>query len=80
MTTATTATDTPERIPAAVLTEHDLLILASEALQAQERLRTALRASEDHLRVLRRQIEAATGYRGLAPHHLSHMCRARGLL
>ena len=73
-------TVTLSKTPTAILTEHDLLKQAAEALQAQERLRLDMRASDERLRLLRRQIEAATGYRGLAPHHLTQMCRARGLL
>jgi len=72
--------ETMERIPAAVLTEHDLLLMASEVIKEQDKLRRDMRDSEERLRVLRRQIETATGYRGLAPHHLTQMCRARGLL
>ncbi len=76
-----TATATrAERIPAAVLTEQDVLILASEALQEHERLRAALRASETRLRTLCRQFDAASGSTGFAPHHLAQACKARGLL
>lgn len=73
-------TDTAERIPAAILTEQDLLLMASEALQEHERLRLALRDSDSRLRALCRQYETATGYRMLTPNHLAHMCRARGML
>ena len=73
-------TDTAERIPAAILTEQDLLLRASEALQEHERLRLALRGSDSRLRALCRQYEAASGYRMLTPNHLAHMCRARGML
>ena len=75
-----TTTTTEQRIPATILTETDVLLQASEALQEHERLRAALRASETRLRVLRRQFEAVSGYRGMAPHHLEQICRARGLL
>lgn len=73
-------TDTLERIPAAILTEQDVLLEASAALQEHDRLRAALRASEARLRVLCRQYDAASGYRGIAPHHLAQACKARGLL
>jgi len=73
-------TETAERIPAAILTEQDLLLMASEALQEHERLRLALRDSDSRLRALCRQYEAASGYRMLTPTHLGHMCRARGML
>lgn len=69
-----------ERIPAAVLTGDDILLQASQALAERDRLNAALRASDDALRALCRQYEAASGYRMLAPHHLAQMCRARGLM
>ena len=76
-----TATATrAERIPAAVLTEQDILQTAAEALQEHERLRLALRASDDRLRALCRQFDAVNGSRGFAPHHLAQACKARGLL
>lgn len=68
-----------ERIPAAILTGDDILLEASEAFAERDKLQTALRASDNRLRVLCRQYEAASGYRMLAPNHLAHMCRARGL-
>ena len=73
-------TDTLERIPAAILTEQDVLIEASAALQEHERLRQAMRASDDRLRLLCRQYDLAAGTRGFAPHHLAQACKARGLL
>lgn len=76
VTTATRA----ERIPAAVLTEADILSEAAEALQEHERLRAALRDSETRLRVLCRQYGQAAGVWGFAPHHLAQACRARGLI
>lgn len=76
-----TATATrAERIPTAVLTEQDILQTAAEALQEHERLRVALRASDDRLRTLCRQFDAVNGSRGFAPHHLAQACKARGLL
>lgn len=69
-----------ERIPAAVLTEQDILQAAAEALQEHERLRVALRASDDRLRALCRQYGQAAGVWGFAPHHLAQACKARGLL
>lgn len=78
--TTTTATMTAARVPTAVLTEQDVLLAASEALQEHERLRAALRASETRLRVLCRQYGQAAGVWGFAPHHLAQACRARGLI
>ena len=76
-----TATATrAERVPTAVLTEQDILQTAAEALQEHERLRLALRASDDRLRALCRQFDAVNGSRGFAPHHLAQACKARGLL
>jgi hypothetical protein len=76
-----TATATrAERVPAAVLTEQDILQTAAEALQEHERLRLALRASDDRLRTLCRQYGHAAGVWGFAPHHLAQACKARGLL
>lgn len=75
-----TTTTTEQRIPAATLSETDVLQEAVEALQEQHRLKQAMRASDERLRVLRRQFEAVSGYRGMAPHHLEQICRARGLL
>ena len=69
-----------KRLPVAILSEMDVLREAADALQEHERLRAAMRASDDRLRLLCRQYEAATGYRMLTPTHLGHMCRARGLL
>ena len=66
--------------PAAVLTDIDILTEAAEALAEAERLRLALRDSDNRLRALCRQYETATGYRMLTPTHLGHMCRARGLM
>ena len=69
-----------KRLPVAIMSEMDVLREAAEALQEHERLRQAMRASDDRLRLLCRQYEAATGYRMLTPTHLGHMCRARGLI
>lgn len=82
MTATTTATDTmtAARVPTAVLTEQDVLLAASEALQEHERLRAALRDNETRLRVLCRQYGQAAGVWGFAPHHLAQACRARGLI
>ena len=57
-----------------------LLQEAAEALQEHERLRVALRASDDRLRALCRQYGHAAGVWGFAPHHLAQACKARGLL
>lgn len=73
-------TVTLSKTPTAILTEHDILEDAAQELARHERMRLALRGSDIRLRTLCRQYEAATGYRGLAPHHLTQMCRARGLL
>ena len=75
----TTAPDAM-RVPVAILTADDILREAAEALQEHERLRASLRASDTRLRTLCRQYDAASGSRGLAPHHLAQACKARGLL
>ena len=72
----TTTIDTPT----AVLTDLDILEDAAQELARHERMRLALRNSDNRLRALCRQYEAATGYRMLTPTHLGHMCRARGLM
>ena len=74
-------TDTVEkRLPAAIISEMDVLREAAEALQEHERLRLAMRASEDRLRLLCRQYGDAARVWGVAPHHLAQACKARGLL
>lgn len=73
-------TATLERTPAAVLTEADILSEAAEALREADRLRAALRASDNRLRTLCRQYGQAAGVWGFAPHHLAQACKARGLL
>ncbi len=72
----TTTIDTPT----AVLTDLDILEDAAQELARHERMRLALRDSDNRLRALCRQYEAASGYRMLTPTHLGHMCRARGLM
>ena len=69
-----------KRLPAAIMTEMDVLREAAEALQEHERLRLAMRASEDRLRLLCRQYGDAARVWGVAPHHLAQACKARGLL
>ena len=73
-------TATLERTPAAVLTEADILSEAAEALREADRLRAALRDSDNRLRTLCRQYGQAAGVWGFAPHHLAQACRARGLI
>ena len=73
-------TATLTKQPAAVLTDLDILLMASEALQEHERLRGALRDSETRLRTLCRQYDAAARTTGFQPHHLRRACEARGLL
>ncbi len=74
-------TDTLEkRLPVAILTEMDVLREAADALQEHERLRMAMRASDDRLRLLCRQYGDAARVWGVAPHHLAQACKARGLL
>ena len=75
-----TATHTVERLPAAILTEADILRDAAQALQENERLRDALRANEQHLRTICRQYDKAAGTWGFQPHHLAQACRSRGML
>lgn len=60
--------------------ERDTLADAAEALLEHERLRAALRASDDRLRVLCRQYDGAARVWGTRPEHLRHACEARGLL
>ena len=71
---------TEKRLPAAIMTEMDILREAADALQEHERLRLAMRASEDRLRLLCRQYGDAARVWGVAPHHLAQACKARGLL
>ncbi len=71
---------TEKRLPAAILSEMDVLREAADALQEHERLRLAMRASEDRLRLLCRQYGDAARVWGVAPHHLAQACKARGLL
>ena len=73
-------TATLEQTPTAILTEADLLQHAADELTRNERMRKALRDSDERMRRICRQYEQATGYRMLTPNHLAHMCRARGLL
>ncbi len=77
--TATVTLEQP-RVPTAILTEADLLEQAAEALREHERLRLALRDSDNRLRVLCRQYGEATRVWGFQPHHLRRACEARGLL
>ena len=69
-----------KRLPAAILSEMDVLREAADALQEHERLRLAMRASDDRLRLLCRQYGDAARVWGVAPHHLAQACKARGLL
>lgn len=71
---------TEKRLPAAILSEMDVLREAADALQEHERLRLAMRASDDRLRLLCRQYGDAARVWGVAPHHLAQACKARGLL
>ena len=64
----------------AILSEMDVLREAADALQEHERLRLAMRASDDRLRLLCRQYGDAARVWGVAPHHLAQACKARGLL
>ena len=69
-----------KRLPAAIMSEMDVLREAAQALQEHERLRLTMRASEDRLRLLCRQYGDAARVWGVAPHHLAQACKARGLL
>ena len=60
---------TEKRLPAAILSEMDVLREAADALQEHERLRLLCRQYGDAARVW-----------GVAPHHLAQACKARGLL
>lgn len=69
-----------KRLPAAIMSEMDVLKEAAEALQEHDRIRQAMRASDDRLRLLCRQYGDAARVWGVAPHHLAQACKARGLL
>ena len=69
-----------KRLPVAIMSEMDVLREAAQALQEHERLRAAMRASDDRLRLLCRQYGDAARVWGVAPHHLAQACKARGLL
>ena len=69
-----------KRLPVAIMSEMDVLREAADALQEHERLRLAMRASEDRLRLLCRQYGDAARVWGVAPHHLAQACKARGLM
>jgi hypothetical protein len=69
-----------ERLPVAILTEHDILKAAAKALRRHEKLKQEMRDSETAIRRLCRQYDLASGARGFAPHHLAQACKARGLL
>ena len=69
-----------KHLPVAILTEMDVLREAAQALQEHERLRAAMRASDDRLRLLCRQYGDAARVWGVAPHHLAQACKARGLM
>ena len=71
---------TERRLPVAILTEMDVLKDAAQELARNERMRLALRNSDNRLRTLCRQYDLAAGTRGFAPHHLAQACKARGLL
>ena len=78
--TTTTTTERPAAVPAAILTETDILQEAARALQAHDSARTAQRTLEGHLRALCRQFDAAAGTRGCSPDHLRRACSIRGML
>jgi len=78
--TTTTTTDRPLDLPAAILTETDIVQAAAEALQEQERLRMEQRRLDAELRALCRQFDAAAGTTGCSPDHLRRACSTRGLI
>lgn len=61
-------------------TEHDVLEAAADVLKRHEQLKSDLRASEDAVRMLCRQWGDTVKLWGVAPHHLTQACKARGLL
>ena len=69
-----------KRLPVAIMSEMDVLREAAQALQEHDRLRAAMRASDDRLRLLCRQYGDAARVWGVAPHHLTQACKVRGLL
>ena len=69
-----------QRLPAAILTEQDILQQAAEALQESDRLQQALKANDATLRTLCRLYDKAGRTWGIQPHHLRRNCEAMGLL
>lgn len=69
-------------VPPADQIERERLALqeAAEALRENDRLKTALRESDNRIRILCRQYDKVSGATGFAPHHLRNACIARGLL
>lgn len=80
MTATTTTAPDALRVPVAILTADDILQDAAAELARNERMRAALRASDDRLRRICRQYDQAAGVWGFQPHHLRRACEARGLL
>jgi hypothetical protein len=62
------------------LNDLDVLRDAVEALQEHERLRLALRASDERLRALCRAYDRVGRAWGTTPVHLRRICEGRGLL
>lgn len=78
--TTTTTTERPAGLPAAILTDADILQDAARTLQEHDRARMALRTLDGHIRALCRQFDAAAGTRGCSPDHLRRACSIRGLI
>jgi hypothetical protein len=60
-------------------TEIEILHRSAIALAALDAAKRAIRAAEDEVQLLSRELESVTGARGLAPWHLAQACRARGI-
>jgi hypothetical protein len=71
---------TIQRLPAAILTEQDILQQAAEALQEADRLQQATKANEATLRSLCRLYDKSMRTWGFQPKHLRLECEARDLL
>lgn len=61
-------------------TDQETLTEAAEALLEHDRLRAALKATDDRLRALCRRYDVAARVWGSRPEHLRRACEARGLL
>lgn len=63
-----------------ILTTDDILQDAAQELARNEKMRKALRDSDNRLRGLCRQYDRTSGTWGIQTQHLRRACEARGLL